>query len=64
MIGVLASCYAGAAGVGLCAVSFGTAKSLEECDGDETAGVRKCRVARLVPIWVIFAANDVEEVAA
>lgn len=37
---------------------------MEEGDRDKPASIGERRVASLVPIWVVFTADDVEEVAA
>ena len=47
----------------LAAVPLGLAQCLEKVDWDESASVWYRRVARLVPLWVVFARDYVEEVA-
>ena len=49
--------------VGLGAVAFGAPQRLEECDGHKTPRVGKGGVACLVPVCVVLAPDDVEEVA-
>lgn len=66
VIGILMSCgcYGNMTAVGLAAVPFSAAESLEEGDRDETSGIGQGGVAGLVPIRVIFLSNDMEEIAA
>ena len=47
----------------MAAVSFCSAECLEESNRHEATSVGKGRVAGLVPIGIVFAANDVEKVA-
>lgn len=52
------------AGVRLATVPFGTSKSLEECYRNKTASIRKSWIAGFVPVGIIFAANNMEKIAA
>lgn len=46
-----------------CALSFCFADSLEVRDWDQSASIRYQRIARFVPIGIIFSAYYVEEIA-
>lgn len=53
----------GLASVGLCTISLGSAKGLEEGYRHETSGVRKSWVACFVPVVIVFATDNVEKIA-
>lgn len=48
----------------LAAVALVAPKSLEESNRDKSAGIGQRGVAGLVPVWVIFATDNMEKVAA
>lgn len=50
--------------LGLAAVALVAPERLEEADGDQATGVRQGGVAGLIPLRVVFAADDMEEIAA
>lgn len=49
--------------VGVAAVALGAAEDLEIAYRNEATGVRQRRVAGLIPVGIVFATDDVEEVA-
>jgi hypothetical protein len=61
MVGVLGR-GGGLTTVGLCTISLGSAKGLEEGHGHETSGVRKSWIACFVPVLIVFSADNVEKV--
>jgi hypothetical protein len=50
--------------LGLATVTLVTPEGLEQAHGNEATGVGQSGIARLVPLWIVFTADDMEEIPA